>query len=201
MIIAHYAHRLPADYDLSIIRNRAKARGHLFDAIPELHFKGFLLRERGRFGAIQNEYSSLYLWRKDEGFRDFLVDGRTKSVTDSFGRPQIETRFVLDALKGSGEAARFLYKQEQAIAHDTDLTSAFAEEIARNHEASQQAGVVAAAVGVDAQSWTFTRVLLSEREPSGAKGEEAYQILYLAKPLLETLPMANVGQKLEALPA
>jgi Domain of unknown function (DUF4865) len=201
MMIAHYAHRLPADYDLSIIRNRAKARGHLFDAIPELHFKGFLLRERGRFGATQNEYSSLYLWRKDEGFRDFLVDGRTKSVTDSFGRPQIETRFVLDARKGSGEAARFLYKQEQAIAHDTDLTSAFAEEIARNHEASQQAGVVAAAVGVDAQSWTFTRVLLSEREPSGAKGEEAYQILYLAKPLLETLPMANVGQKLEALPA
>ena len=48
MIIAHYAHRLPADYDIPIIRNRAAARGHLFDAIPELYFKGFLLRERGR---------------------------------------------------------------------------------------------------------------------------------------------------------
>ena len=201
MITAHYAHRLPVDYDLSIIRSRAKARGHLFDAIPELYFKGFLLRERGRFGAIQNEYSSLYLWRRDEGFRDFLVDGRTKSVTDSFGRPQIETRFVLDALQGSGEAARFLYKEERTTAHDSDLTSVFAEEIARNREASQQAGVVAAAVGVDAQRWTFTRVLLSEREPSGAKGEEAYQILYLAKPLLETLPSAEARQKLEALPA
>src|SRR6516225_3348500 len=132
MIIAHYAHRLPADYDIGIIRNRAKSRGHLFDAIPELYFKGFLLRERGRFGAIQNEYSSLYLWRRDEGFRDFLVDGRTKSVTDSFGRPQIETRFVLDALQGSGEAARFLYKEERTTAHDSDLTSVFAEEIARN---------------------------------------------------------------------
>ena len=201
MIIAHYAHRLPADYDIGIIRDRAGRRGHLFDAIPELYFKAFLLREHGRFGANQNEYSSLYLWRKDEGFRDFLVDGRTKSVTDSFGRPQIETRFVLDALKGSGEAARFLYKEERAIAHDTDLTSAFAEEIARNREASQQAGLVAAAVGVDAQRWTFTRVLLSEREPSGVKGEEAYQILYLAKPLLETLPPAGARPKLEALPA
>jgi hypothetical protein len=197
MIIARYAHRLPADYDISIIRNRASARGHLFDAIPELYFKGFLLRERGRFGAIQNEYSSLYLWRKDEGFRNFLVDGRTKSVTDSFGRPQIETRFVLDALKGSGEAARFLYKQQRTIAHDTDLTSAFAEEIARNREAAQEAGVVVSAVGVDAQNWKFTRVLLSEREPSGAKGEEAYQILYLAKPLLETLPPAGATQKRE----
>jgi len=201
MITAHYAHRLPADYDLSVIRSRAKARGHLFDAIPELYFKGFLLRERGRFGAIQNEYSSLYLWRKDEGFRDFLVDGRTKSVTDSFGRPQIETRFVLDALKGSGEAARFLYKQEQTIAHDADLTSAFAEEIAHNREAAQQAGVVAAVVGVDAQNWKVTRVLLSEREPEGARGEEAYQVLYLAKPLLETLPPAGAKQRLEALPA
>jgi hypothetical protein len=201
MIIAHYAHRLPADYDIKIIRDRAGRRGHLFDAIPELYFKALLLRERGRFGASQNEYSSLYLWRKDEGFRDFLVDGRTKSVTDSFGRPQIETRFVLDALKGSSDAARFLYKQEQAIAHDTDLTSAFAEEIARNREAAQEAGVVAAAVSVDAELWKFTRVMLSEREPSGAKGEEAYQILYLAKPLLETLPLASARQKLEALPA
>jgi hypothetical protein len=202
MIIAHYAHRLPADYDISIIRNRAKSRGHLFDAIPELHFKAFLLRERGRYGAIQNEYSSLYLWRKDEGFCDFLVDGRTKSVTDSFGRPQIETRFVLDALKGSGEVARFLYKQEQTIAHDTDLTSAFAEEIAGNHEAAQKAGVVAAAIGVDAQNWTFTRLLLSEREPSGALEEQAYQILYLAKPLLETLPLVGARQRREApLPA
>ena len=198
MIIAHYAHRLPADYDMSIIRNRAKSRGHLFDAIPEMHFKAFLLRERGRFGAIQNEYSSLYLWRKDEGFRNFLVDGRMKSVTDSFGRPQIETRFVLDALKGSGEAARFLYKQKRAIAHDTDLTSAFAEEIARNREAAQEAGVIVSAVGVDAQNWKFTRVVLSEREPSGNKGEEAYQVLYLAKPLLETLPPANATRKLEA---
>jgi hypothetical protein len=198
MIIAHYAHRLPADYDISIIRSRAKARGHLFDAIPEMHFKAFLLRERGRFGAIQNEYSSLYLWNKDEGFRDFLLTGRTKSVTDSFGRPRIETRFVLDALKGSGEAARFLYKQEQAIAHDTDLTSAFTDEIAKNREIAKQAGVVTAAVGVDAQNWKFTRVLVSEREPSGAKGEEAYQILYLAKPLLETLPLADAERKREA---
>ena len=188
MIIVQYAHRLPADYDIGIIRNRAKSRGHLFDAIPELYFKAFLLRERGRFGANQNEYSSLYLWRKDEGLRDFLVDGRTKSVTDSFGRPQIETRFVLDAHKGSSEQPRFLHKQEQDIPIDTDLTSAFADEIARNRESAKQAGVVASAVGVDVQNWKFTRVVLSEKEPTGRDQGTAYQVLYLAKPLLAELP-------------
>jgi hypothetical protein len=188
MIIAHYAHRLPADYDIQIIRDRAGARGRLWDAIPELYFKAFLLRERGRFGAIQSEYSSLYLWRTDEGFRNFLLDGRTKSVTDSFGRPQIETRFVLDAHKGEGREARFLIKQEQDITADTDLTSAFADEIARNREAAKQAGVVAAAVGVDVQSWKFTRVLISEKEPTGREQGTVYQVLYLAQPLLAELP-------------
>jgi Domain of unknown function (DUF4865) len=194
MIIAHYAHRLPADYDIGIIRNRAKSRGHLFDAIPELYFKGFLLRERGRFGAIQNEYSSLYLWRKDEGFRDFLVGGRYKSVTDSFGRAQIETRFVLDVQRGSGREARFAYKETIDIPHDSDLTTAFAEEIKRNGEIARQEGTIASAIGVDVQSWKFTRILVSQREPSGASGEEAYQVLYLAKPLLEMLPLVRADK-------
>jgi hypothetical protein len=188
MIITHYAHRLPADYDIGIIRSRAGARGHLFDAIPELYFKAFLLRERGRFGAITSEYSSLYLWRRDQGFRDFLVDGRTRSVTDSFGRPQVETRIVLDALKGRAEHARFLYKQEQDIPFDADLTSTFAAEIDRNREAAKEAGVVAAAVGIDAQNWKVTRVVVSEQEPTGREPGVAYQVLYLAKPLLSELP-------------
>jgi uncharacterized protein DUF4865 len=191
MIIAHYAHRLPADYDISIIRKRAKTRGHLFDAIPELYFKGFLLRERGRFGAIQNEYSSLYLWRKDEGFRDFLIGGRYKSVTDSFGRAQIETRFALDARRGNGGEARFAYKETLDIPHDSDLTTAFEQEVERNREIARQSGTIAAAVGVDVQNWKFARILLSEREPSGAAGEEAYQVLYLARPLLDTLPLVH----------
>jgi hypothetical protein len=195
MLIAHYSHRLPADYDLSIIRSRAKARGNLWDAVPELHFKAFLLRERGRFGAITSAYSSLYLWRKDEGFRNFLVDGRTKSVTDSFGRPLIETRTVLDAHRGSGRETRFLYKQEQDIPLDTDLTSAFADEIERNRAAAQQPGAVAAAVGVDAQNWKFTRVLVSENEPSGKEEGHAYQVLYLAQPLLGELPAAVTRQR------
>jgi Domain of unknown function (DUF4865) len=188
MIIAHYAHRLPADYDIGIIRDRAARRGHLFDAIPELYFKAFLLRERGRLGANQNEYSSLYLWRKHEGFRDFLLDGRTRSVTDSFGRPAIETRFVLDAHKGEGKQVRFLFKQEQDITIDTELTSAFADEVARNREAARQVGVVASAVGVDAEKWKFTRVVLSEKEPTGREQGTAYQVLYLAQPLLAELP-------------
>jgi len=187
MIIVHYGHRLPANYDIGLIRKRAAERGHLFDAIPELYFKAFLLRERGRFGAIASEYSSLYLWRKSEGFRNFLVEGRYKSVSDSFGRAAIETRFALDARRGSGREARFAYKQEQDIPLDADLTSVFGAEIERTGALAREPGTVAAAVGVDAQNWRITRVLLSEHQLDGSKAGVAYQVLYLARPLLETL--------------
>ena len=188
MFIVHYGHRLPANYDIGLIRRRAAERGQLFDAIPELFFKGFLLRERGQYGAITSEYSSLYLWRTDQGFRNFLVDGRYKSVTDSFGRAAIETRVALDARKGNGREARFVYKQEFDISLDADLTSAFAAEIERNNALAQRPGTVVAAVGVDVQNWRITRILLSEDEPGEGKAGVSYQVLYLAKPLLDTLP-------------
>jgi len=189
MIIAHYAHRLPAEYDLGIIRDRAVQRGPLWDDVPGLHFKGFLLRERGRFGAIANEYSSLYLWQTDEALRDALLAGRYKTVTDSFGRAAIKTRFALDARRGAGRDAKFAFRQDQAIPLDADLNAALATEIARNREIAKRPGTVAAAVGVDPQNWAFTRILLSENAPSGAEAEQAYQILYLARPLFDNLPL------------
>jgi len=195
MIIAHYAHRLPANYDIGIIRDRAKARGGMWDAVPELYFKGFLLRERGRLGAVANNYSSLYLWRADDAVRDFLTSGRFDGVTDSFGRPQIETRFALDARKGSAQAARFAYTDEQDIPLDADLTTIFAAEVERNHAQARAAGTVVAAVGVDARNWKLTRVLLSERSPDVAAHATAYEILYLARPLLATLPTADAVEK------
>ena len=51
MMIAHYAHRLPANYDMSLIRSRANERGGRWSAVPELYFKAFLVREIGCLGA------------------------------------------------------------------------------------------------------------------------------------------------------
>ncbi|NTG28734.1 DUF4865 family protein [Agrobacterium rhizogenes] len=193
MIITHYAHRLPANHDIGLIRARAKERGPLWDAVPELYFKGFLLREKGRHGSIANNYSSLYLWRQDEAFRDFLVSGRYQVVTDAFGRAEIQTRFALDARKGHGLDARFAIKEELDIPLDADLTAVFASEIERTREVAERPGTVAAAVGVDTQNWKFTRILLSEHEPTGREAGTSYEILHLAKPLLETLPQGAAG--------
>jgi hypothetical protein len=191
MIISQYGHRLPDNYDLGLIKALTEERGLIWDTRPELYFKAFLLREKGRFGAIANNFSSLYLWRQDDAFRDWLVSGGYRIVTDLFGRAEIETRLALDARKGPGHEARFVYTEDLDIPLDADLTAALAREIERNRQIAAQAGTIAAAVGVDTRNWKFTRILLSTKEPNGNENTVAYQILHLAQPLLDTLPKGD----------
>jgi hypothetical protein len=191
MIIAHYQHRLPAGYDIGAIRKRARERGGVWDSVPDLYFKTFLVREAGSFGAIANSYSSLYLWRHDKAFRDWLVRGGYKIVTDSFGRADIETFFALDAFRGKGGEARFLCRDDIAIPLDADMTAAFAGEIELARERASEPDIIAAVVGLDPRNWKFVRILLSAAEPHGSARGAAYEIAHLSHPLMETLPPSN----------
>ena len=53
--------------------------------------------------------------------------------------------------------------------------------------------MVAAAVGLDAESWKFTRILVLENEPVKGQPGTAYEILYLARPLLDALPLSSAA--------
>ncbi|MBJ9899834.1 DUF4865 family protein [Burkholderia cenocepacia] len=187
MLTAYYVHRLPADYDLDIIRDRVRERGRLWDDTPDLLFKGFLLREAGRHGATENGYASFYLWRNEQAFARFVTDGRYRVVTDSFGRAPIDTQIALDARKGSASTGRFARLETIEIPADADLDAVLAREIARNREAAARQGVGAAAVSLDPLRWRLTRALVPEHEPDDGGAGTMYQVLHLARPLLDTL--------------
>ncbi|KWU23964.1 hypothetical protein AS149_08485 [Burkholderia cenocepacia] len=187
MLTAYYVHRLPGDYDLDIIRQRVRERGRLWDDTPDLLFKGFLLREAGRHGATENGYASFYLWRNEQAFARFVTDGRYRVVTDSFGRAPIDTQVALDARKGSASTGRFARLETIEIPADADLDAALAREIERNREAAARQGVVAAAVSLDPLRWRLTRALVTEHEPDDGGAGTVYQVLHLARPLLDTL--------------
>jgi hypothetical protein len=192
MLTAYYVHRLPADYDLDIVRNRARERGRLWDDTPDLVFKGFLLREAGRYGATENAYASLYLWRNEQAFARFVTDGRYRVVTDSFGRAPIDVQVALDARKGSASTARFVRLDTIDIPADADLDATLAQEIASNREAAARPGTVAAVVRLDPLRWRLTRVRVSEDEPDDGGAGTVYQVLHLARPLLDTLDGSGV---------
>ena len=190
MMLAFYSHRLPTNYDVGLIRSRIRERGPDWDAVPDLYFKAFLLRERGQHGARTHSYSLQYLWRHDGAFRGFL-DERFMVVADDFGRPQIHTQFALDARRGSARTARFAYRQQIEIPSETDLNEAYAREIELNRKRAVQPGMLFAAVGVDTRDWKFTRVQFSENELTDKDAGTPFQILYLARPQFEALPSAD----------
>ena len=197
MIIVHYGHRLPVDHDLGALRRWVKERGAVWDAVPDLYFKAFLVREAGRFGATANNFSSLHLWPQDKSFRDWLVRGGYKVITDIYGRAEIDTFSALDAFRGEAGEARFLYRDDIAIPLDADLTDAFVREMELARERATQPDVVSAVVGLDPSNWRFVRVLLSEAEPHANAPGVAYQIAHLSRPLLDALPLApaNSGRR------
>ncbi len=194
MLSAHYLRRLPADYDLSAIRTRGKVRGALWDDAPELYFKGFLLREAGKYGATENSYSSLYLWRSDQAFADFLLTDRYRNVTSSFGRAAIETRVVLDARRGRAQHAQLVFEETHDIARDADLGQAFIREVECNRAEAARPGVVASVTALDTLGWRFSRYLLAESvDVRPSDSAIAYEVVHLARPLLDTLPEGQRG--------
>ena len=188
MLLNHYHHRLPAAFDLQQVRERAMTRGNLWDNVPGLYFKAFLIREAGKLGAIANSYSSLYLWRDAAKLCDFLTDGRFSVVTDSFGRPAVNTALVLDARKGPDGTAKVLTLEEVAVPLDADIAAFAATEQERNLRDAMLTGTVAAVAGLNPAAWTVTRIRLLAEPPAGLSTATTFEIAYLAQPELSDLP-------------
>ena len=115
MFAKQYSHRLPADYDMNVIRRRAAQLGPLWDHAEGLLFKAFIAQEHGG-----NVYSSVYLWADPLQAADFLLGERFQKVLDSFGRPHIESWLPLDVQRGPAQNALSLYREEWALEPGVD---------------------------------------------------------------------------------
>src|ERR1035438_1823130 len=107
MLAKQYTIKLPADYEMEIIRRRVQSRGGAFDAFPGIVFKAFLITERAR-GAIANRHAPFYLWLDTAGTNEFLFGEGFAAVLESFGRPLIEHWIPLevrDARRGDRPTA------------------------------------------------------------------------------------------------
>lgn len=184
MFAMQYAHRLPVDYDLQIIRQRAAERGPLWDATPGLVFKAFVVQEAGRHGATGNLYASVYLWNDPAAAAEFIASERFDSVIRSFGRPPIETWLPVQVLRGPARHARTLYREEQPVAVDpADL----AAELDRNHAIAARPDTVAVWTVLDLHHWRRVRFTLSAAEPDARDALQIYPVLHLAAPGLAAL--------------
>ncbi len=114
MLAKQYTIKLPADYDMEIIRDRVRAGGPRFDHTDGLAFKAFLITE-----GHTNSYAPFYVWNDTRGANDFLYGPGFKGLETSFGRPRIEHWIGLGLVTGDATSARSATREDIVI-HDTD---------------------------------------------------------------------------------
>jgi hypothetical protein len=183
MFVTQYTHRLPADYEMSRIRQRAASRGPDWDSFPGLIFKGFLIREKGKLGAPGNAYSSLYLWHGADAFAAMIAGDRFKGVTETFGRPAVETFIVLASAFGPARDAGFVHSADELVPAEADLAALREQESKAVREIAKDRETFAAVIALDASGWRLTRFVLSASERLSVLPQAArYEIAYLAKP-------------------
>lgn len=84
MLAMHYRIPLADHAAVTAIRRRAAARGPLFDGMPGLGEKLFLV------DPIRPCYATFYLWREADAALAFLEGGFFKALTQTFGRPEVK---------------------------------------------------------------------------------------------------------------
>jgi hypothetical protein len=182
MFAMQYSHRLPADYEMQTIRQRVAERGPLWDDTEGLIFKLFATQQRNRHGATGNVYASVYLWFDSDAAVRFLMGERFQAVTDTFGRPQIETWLPLDARTGVARQALSLYRDERAINAAADRAALYATETGLNREIAARPDTVAVWSALDLDAWRLIRFTISSAAPDPAREGEVYDVLHLAQP-------------------
>ncbi len=192
MYAMQYEITLPADYDMTIVRERVATRGHALDDRPGLGLKAYLVRERGVAGSAVNQYAPFYLWNDAGRMGEFLVGGGGfQGIVADFGRPAVRhwTGLAVEAGRARGTAPRAASRRLVPLPASADLTERVAAALAGLRELGGADGLHTAALAVDPHHWRLMTFALWEREAPGAHGDaEHYEVLHLSAPGLTRLP-------------
>jgi hypothetical protein len=95
MLAMHYRFDLKDQTQVEQVRRRIVERGPVFDGLPGMAHKWFLL------DPVKPCYALFYLWNEQAGMRSFVEGPFFKSLSDAFGRPEVRlllpTRISLPA--------------------------------------------------------------------------------------------------------
>ncbi|MFJ9135939.1 DUF4865 family protein [Streptomyces sp. NPDC102256] len=184
-----YEITLPADYDMTVVRDRVARVGHLLDAWDGLGFKAYLMRERGVDGSPVNQYAPFYLWNTTQGMNSFLWGGAFQGLVNDFGRPVVQhwTGLAHEEGDAAGSAPVAAVRSRRPVAEGTDLSEVMAEAVRETTRLASLHGVVSATAAVDPRHWEIVHFSLWAAASPEAAGE-IFQVLHLSRPERESLP-------------
>lgn len=187
MLAMQYSISLPADYEMSSIRDRVARLGPAYDTLKNLGFKAFLITEKGKNGNREKSSAPFYVWQAQQGMLDFLCGDKFKGLTESFGWPVVKVWTVIEV--GAGKSAQrpaYATRELVHLAPNCDLYAPRSAELAAQQETLQLPHVNARVVALDPTTWTLVRFTLWDIPVDLAHPSSivlSYQVLHLAAPM------------------
>ncbi|WP_395695656.1 DUF4865 family protein [Nocardioides sp.] len=190
MQLMQYEITLPADYDMGIIRRRVATRGSKTDEFPDLGFKAYLIRERGRHGSPVNQYAPFYSWARSGGMNQFLFGPPFEGIRADFGRPVVRTWQTVGAFNGPVPSRLPIAATRDIAAIDPAeaLDEVACRLIDEANALADQPDLNAVSVGIDPFTWQQVRFALWKGEPPHEEPGDRYDVLHLSDPLRGSLP-------------
>jgi len=193
MYAMQYEITLPANYDMTFIRQRVAENGHILDTFPGLGLKAYLIRERGRDGSTVNQYAPFYLWASTDGMNRFLWGGGGfRRIIDSFGRPAAQhwTGVAVEQGPARDRTPTAATRATESIPPEVDPAEVVERELAALRERSRLHGLHSAALAIDPARWQLVRFALWEHiSPEAA--DTIYEVLHTSSPQWDELAGTN----------
>jgi uncharacterized protein DUF4865 len=162
-------------------------RKQAFERLDGLALKAFLVRSASN-DAMGNWYAPFYVWNDDLAIARFLTGPLFAGVIESFGRPSVIERRVIEFAVVDRSVRPTLATFETAKSETATQPPSLWQTESRHHRDVLQApGLLAACTLVDVQTWTTTRVRLwADEDSAGNVGREAerFDVLRVVGPAL-----------------
>lgn len=183
MMAMQYSVRLPTEYPVERLRQRVRERGPLFDRLPGLAHKSFLIDEKLR------TYAPFYVWRSHDAMREFLFGNLFAGVIDSFGRPRIRHWSVVQFGHGDRKVRpTFACYEIDKVSQESSLAEMRARETELHQSALAQPGLFAHVTALDADRWEVCRFSLwadaKARPAVTSDCSLGYEVMYVSEPAL-----------------
>ncbi|MFE0191162.1 DUF4865 family protein [Streptomyces sp. NPDC059008] len=178
-----YAITLPADYDMRIIRNRVRSKGHLLDDFEGLGLKAYGIRERGVDGSPVNQYAPFYLWADPQAMNRFLLGDGFRGVVRDFGRPTVQHWQGLFHRPGpaAGTTPRAFTRRTETLDEHADVAAVTDQAVAAHEELATVEAVHTTALALDPRRWELVHFTLWADAAPRAAGDR-YEVLHLSAP-------------------
>jgi hypothetical protein len=190
-----YEITLPADYGMTVLRERVAAAMHTLDDRAGLGLKAYLFRDRS---SPVNQYACFYLWHDVGAMGDLLFtgSGRFQNIIRAFGRPAVHHWTGVATAAGPARAAtpRAASRRVTTLPYEPgptglELAERIDRECAELAALSRREGVHTAALAVDPRDWRMVRfVLWEDTVPADEDATERYEVFHLSAPGLAGLP-------------